>query len=148
VECPPFAVLLLLRRRTHGVFHSINLFHNPYHDHIVIDAQTYIGVLSFSLQLDRFNLSLCSWTDSKSLQHMDPCVTCYGQIHWKTLAMKKLQNILLIIVLEVVHISIGKSGVVSFIHCDVVQSSKCIIYLTILYFTAYHDHYDVAVHRL
>ncbi len=51
---------------------------------------------------------LFSWTDSKSRQHLVPCVIYYGLIHWKTLEMRKPQNILLTIVLGVAHISIGK----------------------------------------
>ena len=48
-----------------------------------------------------------SWIDSRNPQHLVPCVIYYGQIPWKTSAMRKPQNILLTIALGVAHISIG-----------------------------------------
>ena len=66
--------------------------------------------LNLKLKQLNFLLFSFSWTDLKNLQHLGLCVIYYGQIHWKTSATRKRRNILLIIVLEVAHISIGKSG--------------------------------------
>ena len=59
------------------------------------------------LCLIRVLLSFSSWTDSRNLRRSVPCAICYGRILWKTSAMRKPQNISLIIVLGVAHISIG-----------------------------------------
>ncbi len=67
----------------------------------------YYNKLTFTLKKS-FILGF-SWTDLKNLQRSAQCVIYYGQIHWKTLEMRKPQNTLLIIALEVAHISTGNA---------------------------------------
>jgi len=57
----------------------------------------------------------CSWIDLKNLPHSDLCAIFCGRILWKILEMKRMhRSILLIILLEDAHISIGKLSRVFF----------------------------------
>ena len=59
--------------------------YDSYYDY-TIDLFTLVSCLF------TFFLLIYSWTVSRNLLPLVPCVTCFGRILWKTSAMKKTQN--------------------------------------------------------